>query len=106
MSHHYSKDQRDLTPSQRADTVVFDYLLNAIRPKVLIVHGNLPIRHLERILKVCIKKDEFVSHKLNDFTLDIIAAKVHFSRVSREYLRDFGTRVKNHVGASAIAHRI
>lgn len=94
LSHHYAKSEAELSKEQLADTAVFDYMLQAIKPRLLVVHGNKPIRHLERVLGVVLAKDSFTSASYLGSSIDVFAATRHFAYVSREYVGSVGARIK------------
>lgn len=94
--HHYSQNEVSLAREHR-DTGLFDFMLKAVRPRVLLVHGRKPVGHLERILDISIVKDRFTSALYRGLSIEVFAAERHFSRVSREYVRSVGAQIKARV---------
>ena len=94
--HHYSKSEAKLEQEHR-NTKLFDFMLQSVRPRLLVVHGNSPIRHLERVLEVAIEKEKFNAARIpgTSIRLEVFAAKRHFAYVSREYVTTLGERQKD-----------
>jgi hypothetical protein len=95
--HHHARSEADLA-KEHQDTALFDFMLKAVRPRVLLVHGNTPIKHLERLLSVTLEKDQFTLASYLAVPIQVFAAKSHFSRgVSRDYVGSIGERIKARV---------
>jgi hypothetical protein len=91
--HHYSHDEASLAKKHR-DTSLFDFMLGLIKPRVLLVHGSNPTRHLERLLGVTLLKDSFTSASYLGAPIEVFVAKRHFAYVSRDHVMSIGRKVK------------
>ena len=92
--HRYSRNEASLAMEHR-DTKLFDFMLQVAMPRVLIVHGNKPISHLERLLDTAIQKDGFTSASYHGIGLEVFAAQRHFAYVSRDYVMSIATKIKD-----------
>ena len=95
--HHYSKNEGSLSNDHR-NTALFDFMLRSAKPRVLLVHGNKPIDHLERLLEVALEKGAFTSASYEGSAFDIFVAERHFAYVSREYVISVARLIKERVG--------
>lgn len=75
-------------PASLRKTEVFDYLLGALRPKLVLVHGDDPAEYLGRLLGVSPEKDAFVPVEYQGVRLELFQATRHFMKVSKEYVRE------------------
>jgi len=95
LTHHYTPNEKTLSKAQLADTEVFSFMIQTVKPKILLVHGNKPIFYLEKIMKTSIEKEKFNEVEYEGLPILIYAAKSHFSRgVSREYVRELAEKIK------------
>ena len=67
------------------------------KPQVLLVHGNKPSAHLEKLLRVELPKGKFTSATYKGETLEVYRSKRHFSRVSRDYVASVANEIKAHL---------
>lgn len=94
--NHASRSEISLAKSHRS-TEVFEFMLAAVKPKVLLVYGNTPIRHLSRLLGVTPEKGCFTETKCFGHAVVVFASKRHFAYVSREYAAKVGERVRKRI---------
>jgi hypothetical protein len=91
--HRYSSNEASLAKEQR-DTTLFDFMLKAVKPRILLVHGAKPIMHLQRLLGVSLEKDRFTTASHLGFPIEVFASR-HFARgVSRDYVISIGAQIK------------
>jgi len=95
---HFSPSLKDLA-REHQETALFDYLMEITKPKVLLVHGNKPSTHLEKLFGfgVELPKDEFTSVTYKGETLEVYRSKRHFSRVSIDYVTSVASEIKAHI---------
>jgi hypothetical protein len=93
---HFSPSLKNLARKHR-DTALFEYLLKIAKPRVLLVHGNKPSAHLEKLLGVELPKDKFTPATYKGETLEVYRSKCHFSRVNREYVASIAGEIKSHL---------
>jgi len=94
--HHYSQSEASLAKDNR-DTTLFNFMLQTAKPRVLLVHGNKPIDHLERLLDVTLVKDSFTAASYAGSVFEVFAARRHFAYVSREYVNSVAVEIKERV---------
>ena len=66
---------------EERDTRVFDFLLEAIRPRVVLVHGRPPRRHLERVTRVRLPLGAVTIVETPSSKMSVLATR-HLSRLS------------------------
>ncbi len=89
----YSPDERSLPVADR-DTRVFDFLLYALRPRVVFVHGASAIRHLEIRFGTVLPKGQFTPVECHGRQVDVIAGS-HLSRGwSRNRVQSLGDNIR------------
>ncbi len=66
-------------PLEHRCTDLFDYMLVSTRPRVLLVHGKSPRKHLEKLLMCRLTVDEFTSCIYRGSPLLVFAAERHFA---------------------------
>jgi hypothetical protein len=93
--HRFSKSEASLG-KEHHDTALFDFMLKTVRPRVLVVHGRKPIKHLERLLGIEIEKDRFNTARFpgSRIELDVFAFANHFTRTKQEQVKSVGARIK------------
>jgi hypothetical protein len=70
-------------------------MIQYVRPEILLVHGNKPIAHLERVMNVFLAKDAFTQAVYQRVPVQIYAARSHFSRgVSRQYVIELAAEIR------------
>ncbi len=101
LTHHFTPTESDLSREQLSDNEVFSYMVQTVQPKVLVVHGLSPTKHLEKLLSVEIPKEKFIKANYLGTRLKVYRAKSHFSRgVSREYVRHLAKKIQNNLHRS------
>lgn len=70
--HQYSKREKYLRNDQRT-TDVFDFLIETLKPKLVLVHGKSAIRHIERLVSAQLIRGEFTTVQYKQTKFDIIA---------------------------------
>ena len=78
-------------------TELFEFMLNAVRPRLMFVHGRAPREHLERLLGTQLKTDDFTTTTYRDKSSDIFVATKHLAYVAggEAYVREVGSRIKH-----------
>ena len=102
--HHYSPNEASLA-QEHQNTELFDFVLNAVQPRVLIVHGNTPARHLGRVLGVTLAKDEFTAATYLSTPVEVFFAQRHFAYVSRDYVTTIAALIKDRLRLMRESHR-
>lgn len=88
-----SEETCDLEDKNRV-TKPFDFLLKEIQPKVLLVHGDKAIKHIESTFRKCLIKDDIVEVN-TEWGCTKILAVPHLSRGwSRVRAQETGRRLK------------
>lgn len=83
-------------------TYVFDFLLEAIRPRLLLVHGRAARRHVERRAGgVALTLNEFRTVDLGSGTFEVLASHHLSYQLSAEGCRKLGERIRNRVASGA-----
>jgi len=89
----YSPDEKSLRSAAR-DTRVFEYLLAAICPTVMFIHGKSGIQHMEQVLNKSLPQGQFTTVTHNGRDIDVITGR-HLSRGwSYEMVKTLGTEIK------------
>jgi hypothetical protein len=84
-----TEQARDLREQERV-TRPFDFLLRAIRPQVMLLHGQDAVKHLETIFDVQLKMDSLQSIEVEWGEVKVLAVS-HFSRGwSKNRAREIG----------------
>jgi len=96
--HHYSPDLNSLGREHR-DTELFDYMLEIANPRILVVHGDKPAKHLECLLGVSLPKTQFTPAAYRGKLVDVYRAIRHFKSVSRNYIASIADEIKKRLGA-------
>jgi hypothetical protein len=94
--HHFSPNLDSLA-SEHRDTALFDYLLRITKPRVLLVHGDKPAKHLGNLFGVPIPKSAFVRTNYLGQTIDVYRAERHFAYVSRDYVVRVALAIRTHL---------
>lgn len=88
-----SEELRDL-PGDKRGTEVFDFLLRAIRPEVLVVHGQDAEKHAEEHLGIELTPGEWTAAVAHGRSVAVIAVP-HFSRGwSEDRARELGREIR------------
>jgi hypothetical protein len=82
----FSPRSADLPQSLRR-TDVLDAMLQLVKPRLVLIHGEAPAGHLSQLLNVQLKKDAFVKVRYRGNELEVLQAKCHFMKASKEYVR-------------------
>ena len=91
----------DLSREART-TGVFDFLLEAIRPRLVLVHGRAARRHVERRAGgVALALNEFRTVDLGNGSIDVLASRHLSYQLSAEDCRRLGERIRNRVASAA-----
>lgn len=102
--HHYSPSEASLAPHHR-NTEVFDFMLKVAKPQVLLVHGAKPLKYLQRVLGIkSIEEDHFTPAVYHGTRLEIFAAKSHFRRVEKKYVKSIAAMIKTPVAELKSQH--
>lgn len=86
----FASRSAQLAPNLRT-THVLDYLLEALRPRLVLVHGDPPAEHLSRLFGVTLVKERFVPVAYRGVRLEVFQAKGHFMKVSKDYVRELAS---------------
>jgi hypothetical protein len=80
------------------DISVFDFLLRTIKPKLLFVFGNTPIKELQTLLNAsALPKGDFTPCTYKGAQFEVYA-ETHLSRGwSKDRVRSLGLALKNHI---------
>jgi hypothetical protein len=95
---HCSRNEATLAKDYQT-TDLFDFMVDAVKPRLLFVHGNSPILHLSRLLKARIEKDAFTSASYLGQPLEIYASCRHMAYVSRGYASSMGEKLRVRIQA-------
>jgi len=94
--HRISPRLEDLEKDHR-DPALFNYLLTTCKPKVLLVHGQKPTTHLEKLFGVQLPRGKFTSVVYQGGSLEVFRAERHFAYVSRDYVVSVAQEIKAHL---------
>jgi hypothetical protein len=72
-------------------------MLQVAKPRILLVHGSKPIKHLSRLLGSPIVKGRFTPASYRGSSFEVFAANRHFAYVSREYVSSIAALIKQRV---------
>ncbi len=97
--HLPSDREADLTEDRRS-TVVFDYLLRALQPRVMFVHGRSAIEHLERLTHNTFKRGEFTPAQYLGLRFDVIAGHHLSYQWSYAAVEQLGLRLRERCARS------
>lgn len=93
----YSKSTRkanDLKPEDK-DTTLFQFLIDEIKPKVLVIHGVQVKKDFEKLFNLSLKQDDFLTCTIYGNSV-LIVSKRHFSRGwSKSAVDGFADEIKN-----------
>jgi|JI8StandDraft_1071087.scaffolds.fasta_scaffold160418_2 hypothetical protein len=78
-------------PRDLKRTEVLDYMLEAVQPRLVLVHGDDPANYLSQALGARLTKDCFSSVRYRGIELDVFQAKSHFMKVSKDYVRQLAS---------------
>lgn len=97
--HEYSPREAAL-PKEHRTTELFDFLLAALKPRLLFVHGSKPRQHLERKFGVTLPNDTFTQIRDGDVSFTIFTASKHlaFVKGGDDYVREAARRIKEYLG--------
>lgn len=76
--HSPSRSASELSNDKR-NTELFEYLLQTLQPRALIVHGRDPRLHLERLLKHPLPLDQVIAVAHQGRIIQVLAAQKHFA---------------------------
>lgn len=93
--HHYSARERDLPKELRKRTEVFNYLIETLKPKILLVHGRSAVRHLQDLTSTSFERGKFTPVRYtNDVVFDVIS-HYHLSyQLSFEKVDELGEKLR------------
>lgn len=92
---YYSPDQKRLPKSLR-EPAFFDFMLRAVKPRILLVYGTLAIRHLKKSFDLeALSKGKFTRCEKDGLKLDVYA-DYHFSWYARQKGGLEGAKVHAH----------
>jgi hypothetical protein len=93
--HQFSASEASLAADHKS-TELFEYMLDAVRPRLLFVHGRAPREHLERLLGTQLKTNDFTTKTHRGQAIDIFVATKHLAYVAggEAYVREVGGRIK------------
>ena len=95
-----SRRLSDLSHDDRS-TFVFDFLLSAIRPKVLLVYGRKARKHLERLAGgAALPLNEFRTVDLGSGSIDVLASRHLSYQMSGEDCVRLGERIRDRASAA------
>jgi len=92
----HSARERDLSKESR-NVDLFNFLLGAVRPRIIVIHGKTPAKHIGSLLGVEIEIETPVTANYLGMNLMIIRSKRHFAFVSYDYVRELAERIKTHL---------
>jgi len=82
-------------------TDVLDYMLEAVRPRLILVHGDDPAEYLSQLFGTRLIKDRFTPVRYRGVQLDVLQAKSHFMKVSKDYVRQLASTFVQRAQAEA-----
>lgn len=100
--HEASRSEASLT-SEKRSTAVFEFMLKAVQPRILIVHGRSPREHLERLIAndgaravETLRSDDFTSTHYLGMPVEVFVATKHLAYVpgGATYVQEIGRRVR------------
>lgn len=94
--HQFSASEAGLAADHKS-TELFEYMLDAVRPRLLFVHGRAPREHLERLLGTQLQTDDFTTTTYRGRAIDVFVATKHLAYVAggEAYVREVGGRIKH-----------
>jgi len=92
--HQFSASEAGLAADHKS-TQLFEYMLDAVRPRLLFVHGRAPREHLERLLGIQLKTGDFTTAAWRGQAIDVFVATKHLAYVAggEAYVREVGGRI-------------
>lgn len=78
-------------PLELRRTDLLDYMLEAVRPRLILVHGDAPAEYLCQLFGTQLVKDRFTPVRYRDLSLDVFQARSHFMKTSKDYVRDLAS---------------
>ena len=92
--HQFSASEASLAADHKS-TALFEYMLDAVRPRLLFVHGRAPREHLERLLGTQLTTDDFTTTTHRGQVIDVFVATKHLAYVAggEAYVREVGVRI-------------
>jgi hypothetical protein len=82
-------------------TDVLDFMLECVRPRLVLVHGDDPAEYLAGLFGTPLVKDAFTPVRYRGLQLDVLQAKSHFMKVSKDYVRELASRFTGRLQAAA-----
>ena len=82
-------------------TDVLDYMLEAVRPRLVLVHGDDPAEYLSQLLGARLAKDRFTPVSYRGMQLEVFQAKSHFMKVSKDYVHQLASTFVQRAQAAA-----
>jgi hypothetical protein len=73
-------------------TDVLDFVLECVRPRLILVHGDDPAAYLAELFGTRLVKDAFTPVRYRSLQVEVLQAKSHFMKVSRDYVRELASR--------------
>ena len=81
--------------SKYKKTELFEYLVNTIKPKLILGHGATVRKELSKLYGIKLKRGEYASVKNSEWKLDILTEH-HFSyQWSKDGIGEFATSIKD-----------
>jgi hypothetical protein len=93
-----SRNERELRAEDR-DTRLLEYMLDTVKPPILIVHGQKAVAHLSTFLRASLQLDALTRCERQGWILSVYALHRHLAYVKggKEYLVGVATIVRNEV---------
>lgn len=79
-------------PKELRRTEVVNFMLDAVRPRLILVHGDEPANYLSRLFATPVAKEVFTPVQYGGVQFEVFQAKCHFMKTSKEYVRNLALR--------------
>jgi hypothetical protein len=97
--HLPSNREADL-PKPQSTTVVFDFLLRALKPKIIFVYGRSAIEHLEMLIHTSLERGKFTRACYLGLEVDVVSGHHLSFQWSYESVDNLGRQLREHYAAS------
>jgi len=95
----YSKHSASekLLDKESRDVELFNFLIGVVRPRIILIHGKTPAKHIGSLFGLNIEPESFTKANYLGIDFNIIRSKRHFAYVSNDYVRELGDLLKLHL---------
>jgi hypothetical protein len=97
--HEFAPRESQLDKQQKS-TVVFDFLIATLKPKLVFIHGRSAIRRLRRLTRSEFTLGEFVRVQYQDTKLDVLAEHHLSYQWSTERIEQLGKKLRDRLDMS------